>query len=95
MRENKIFFLSTSHSPKWNFMDRVFATNMQMINDPLSPSVTGLRLDRDLPEVDCQWIVYNRPAELTNKHAGFLFALGLTGWCSLSLVMVAISPLSR
>ncbi|XP_063684048.1 anaphase-promoting complex subunit 1-like isoform X2 [Bolinopsis microptera] len=40
---------------------------------------TGLRIDPLLSDIDSQWIVYNRPQDLTNKHAGFLFALGLTG----------------
>ena len=36
----------------------------------------GLRIDPLLSDIDSQWIVYNRPQDLTNKHAGFLFALG-------------------
>jgi len=39
----------------------------------------GLHISRKATGIDTSWIVFNRPAELTNRHAGFLLALGLNG----------------
>ncbi|KAH7103790.1 hypothetical protein BKA62DRAFT_694696 [Auriculariales sp. MPI-PUGE-AT-0066] len=39
----------------------------------------GLRISPNVEAIDSEWIVSNRPGDLTPQHAGFLFALGLTG----------------
>ncbi|KAI5296470.1 Anaphase-promoting complex subunit 1 [Ascosphaera acerosa] len=39
----------------------------------------GLSISRSVKGIDTSWILFNRPPELTNRHAGFLFALGLNG----------------
>ncbi|KAB8532596.1 hypothetical protein FH972_025541 [Carpinus fangiana] len=39
----------------------------------------GLRIRSDAQRIDTSWLVLNRPAELGNRHAGLLFALGLNG----------------
>ncbi|KAK5957829.1 Anaphase-promoting complex subunit 1 [Knufia fluminis] len=39
----------------------------------------GLMISREADFIDTSWILYNKPAELTNRHAGFLLALGLNG----------------
>ncbi|KAI9861467.1 MAG: Anaphase-promoting complex subunit 1 [Vezdaea acicularis] len=39
----------------------------------------GLSISRDAKGIDTSWIVYNKPQELSNRHAGFLLALGLNG----------------
>ncbi|OCK76345.1 hypothetical protein K432DRAFT_428787 [Lepidopterella palustris CBS 459.81] len=39
----------------------------------------GLSVSRDAQGIDTSWIMYNKPAELTNKHAGLLLGLGLNG----------------
>lgn len=39
----------------------------------------GLRISPTARGVESSWIKFNRPSELTPEHAGFLFALGLTG----------------
>ncbi|KAH6637496.1 negative regulator of mitosis [Boeremia exigua] len=39
----------------------------------------GLSISRDAQGIDTSWIMYNKPAELTNKHAGLLLGLGLNG----------------
>jgi anaphase-promoting complex subunit 1 len=39
----------------------------------------GLRISPSSKMVDSSWITYNKPAELTAQHAGFLFGLGLSG----------------
>lgn len=39
----------------------------------------GLMISRDAKGIDTSWILYNKPLELTNRHAGFLLALGLNG----------------
>ncbi|KAI9851967.1 MAG: Anaphase-promoting complex subunit 1 [Thelocarpon superellum] len=39
----------------------------------------GLSIARDATGIDASWIVFNKPAELSNRHAGFLLALGLNG----------------
>jgi len=39
----------------------------------------GLRISSNSKDVNSSWIIYNRPDGLNSEHAGFLFALGLTG----------------
>ncbi|KAL6308208.1 hypothetical protein BKA93DRAFT_725930 [Sparassis latifolia] len=39
----------------------------------------GLRISSQSNAVESTWIKFNRPSDLTPEHAGFLFALGLTG----------------
>ena len=39
----------------------------------------GLMISNDARGIDTSWILYNKPPELTNRHAGFLLALGLNG----------------
>ena len=39
----------------------------------------GLRISPASRDVDSSWIVFNKPSELTPKHAGFLLGIGLTG----------------
>ncbi|KAF2121815.1 negative regulator of mitosis [Lophiotrema nucula] len=39
----------------------------------------GLSVSRDAQGIDTSWIMYNKPADLTNKHAGLLLGLGLNG----------------
>jgi anaphase-promoting complex subunit 1 len=40
---------------------------------------SGLTISREAKSIDTSWIVFNRPTELNNRHAGFLLALGLNG----------------
>jgi len=40
----------------------------------------GLSISRDARGIDTSWILYNKPLQdLSNRHAGFLLALGLNG----------------
>jgi anaphase-promoting complex subunit 1 len=39
----------------------------------------GLSISRHAQGIDTSWIIFNRPPELTNRHAGLLLALGLNG----------------
>lgn len=39
----------------------------------------GLRISRNATGIDTSWILFNKPQEFKNRHAGFLFALGLNG----------------
>ena len=39
----------------------------------------GLSISKDAKGVDTSWILFNKPRDLTNRHAGFLLALGLNG----------------
>lgn len=39
----------------------------------------GLTISREAKGIDTSWILYNKPPELSNRHAGFLLALGLNG----------------
>ena len=40
----------------------------------------GISISQDARGIDTSWILYNKPAqELSNRHAGFLLALGLNG----------------
>lgn len=40
---------------------------------------TGLRISRQAVGIDTSWLVFNKPNDLTNRHAGLLLALGLNG----------------
>lgn len=40
---------------------------------------TGLAISKAAKGIDTSWILYNKPSDLTNRHAGFLLALGLNG----------------
>ncbi|KAF7590802.1 Anaphase-promoting complex subunit 1 [Aspergillus hancockii] len=40
---------------------------------------TGLAVSKNSKGIDTSWILFNKPQELTNRHAGFLLALGLNG----------------
>ncbi|SMY29160.1 unnamed protein product [Zymoseptoria tritici ST99CH_1A5] len=40
---------------------------------------SGLRISRNVRGIDTSWIAFNKPNELTNRHAGLLLALGLGG----------------
>lgn len=42
-------------------------------------TAAGLTISKDAKGIDTSWILYNKPPELTNRHAGFLLALGLNG----------------
>ncbi|KAF2760720.1 hypothetical protein EJ05DRAFT_461284 [Pseudovirgaria hyperparasitica] len=39
----------------------------------------GLTISKEAKGIDTSWIVFNKPSELTNKHAGLLLGLGLNG----------------
>ncbi|KAL8831354.1 MAG: hypothetical protein Q9191_000910 [Dirinaria sp. TL-2023a] len=39
----------------------------------------GLSIATSAKGVDTSWIIFNKPSELKNRHAGFLLALGLNG----------------
>ncbi|MCJ1295138.1 Anaphase-promoting complex subunit 1 [Xylographa carneopallida] len=39
----------------------------------------GLSISREAKGIDTSWILFNKPTELQNRHAGFLLALGLNG----------------
>jgi anaphase-promoting complex subunit 1 len=39
----------------------------------------GLSISRQAEGIDTSWIVFNKPVELNNRHAGLLLALGLNG----------------
>jgi anaphase-promoting complex subunit 1 len=39
----------------------------------------GLRISPNARSVESSWIAFNKPSDLTPEHAGFLYALGLTG----------------
>lgn len=40
---------------------------------------TGLTISKAARGIDTSWILHNKPNDLTNRHAGFLLALGLNG----------------
>ena len=40
---------------------------------------TGLSISRSAKGIETSWILFNKPPELNNRHAGFLLALGLNG----------------
>lgn len=39
----------------------------------------GLRISKHAKGIDTSWIAFNKPNDLTNRHAGLLLALGLRG----------------
>lgn len=39
----------------------------------------GLRISHNVKGIDTSWVAFNKPSELTNRHAGLLLALGLGG----------------
>ncbi|MCJ1454677.1 Anaphase-promoting complex subunit 1 [Mycoblastus sanguinarius] len=39
----------------------------------------GLSISKDAKGIDTSWILFNKPRDLTTRHAGFLLALGLNG----------------
>lgn len=39
----------------------------------------GLHISKSASGIDTSWIAFNKPAEPSNRHAGLLLALGLTG----------------
>jgi len=39
----------------------------------------GLSISRDAQGIDTSWIMYNKPNEVSNRHAGLLLGLGLNG----------------
>ncbi|KAK7522618.1 negative regulator of mitosis [Phyllosticta citriasiana] len=39
----------------------------------------GLSISKQADGIDTSWIAFNKPPELSNKHAGLLFGLGLNG----------------
>lgn len=39
----------------------------------------GLRITKNAKGLDTSWIAFNKPSDLTNRHAGLLLALGLRG----------------
>ncbi|CAB3997180.1 Anaphase-promoting complex subunit 1 [Paramuricea clavata] len=57
----------------------------------------GLRIIPGISQIDSTWIVYQRPKDnqLTNEHAGFLMALGLTGHLSNLAIMNVHNYLSK
>ncbi|KTW27900.1 anaphase promoting complex subunit 1 [Pneumocystis jirovecii RU7] len=42
-------------------------------------TAAALSIANDTKDISASWIVYNKPNELSNRHAGFLFGLGLNG----------------
>ena len=39
----------------------------------------GLSISKNAKGINTSWILFNKPSSLQNRHAGFLFALGLNG----------------
>ena len=40
---------------------------------------SGLSISKSAAGIDTSWILFNKPKDLTHRHAGFLLALGLNG----------------
>ncbi|KAJ6153832.1 hypothetical protein N7470_006791, partial [Penicillium chermesinum] len=55
---------------------------------------TGLAISKASKGIDTSWILFNKPQELTNRHAGFLLALGLNGHLKLLAKWVAFKYLT-
>ena len=55
---------------------------------------TGLAISKGSRGIDTSWILFNKPHELTNRHAGFLLALGLNGHLKLLAKWVAFKYLT-
>ncbi|KAF2155165.1 hypothetical protein K461DRAFT_285236 [Myriangium duriaei CBS 260.36] len=54
----------------------------------------GLHISRNAAGIDTSWIVFNKPQDLTNRHAGFLLALGLNGHLKLMAKWLAFKYLT-
>jgi anaphase-promoting complex subunit 1 len=78
--------------PKMEFSIRIQPQNLLVVPEagkvPLDCSswgefhngvAAGLRISPSATGVQSSWIKFNKPSELTPEHAGFLYALGLTG----------------
>lgn len=78
--------------PKMEFTARLQPQNMPIAPEPgkipldclawgefHNGVAAGLRLSSTADTVESSWIRFNKPTDLTPEHAGFLFALGLTG----------------
>lgn len=78
--------------PKIQYSIRVHPQNILIVPDPgkILPEcaawgdfhngvAAGLRISPNATGIQSSWIKFNRPSELTPEHAGFLYALGLTG----------------
>ncbi len=78
--------------PKFEFSVRVQPGNLLLTPDisKINPDwmnwgefhngvAAGLRISTQAQSVESSWIKFNKPSELTPEHAGFLYALGLTG----------------
>ncbi len=49
----------------------------------------GLSISRNAKGIDTSWITFNKPHDPKNRHAGFLFALGLNGHLKWIAIWVA------
>ena len=80
------------HVPGFSFVFRMKPQNIIMTVDKsfLTDSTTqwplfhlgvagALSISPGAKEIDTSWIVFNKPVELTSRHAGFLLGLGLNG----------------
>jgi anaphase-promoting complex subunit 1 len=78
--------------PKIDYTLRVFPQNVVITPEPgkiplecaawgefHNGVAAGLRIAPSATGIQSSWIKFNRPSELTPEHAGFLYALGLTG----------------
>ncbi|KAI0769381.1 hypothetical protein BD413DRAFT_557879 [Trametes elegans] len=78
--------------PKMEFSVRVQPSNILFATDVSKMAVdhlhwaefhngvaAGLRISSQAGTIESSWIKFNRPSDLTPEHAGFLYALGLTG----------------
>lgn len=78
--------------PKFDFSVKLHPLNITVAPDPgkIIPEAlhwgefhngvaAALRISSSSASVDSSWIAFNKPAELTPEHAGFLYGLGLTG----------------
>ena len=54
----------------------------------------GLSISKEAKGIDTSWIQFNKPPELSNRHAGFLLALGLNGHLKSIAKWVAFKYLS-
>ena len=78
--------------PRIEYAIRVHPQNILIIPEPgkIPPDcaawgdfhngvAAGLRIAPNATGIQSSWIKFNKPSELTPEHAGFLYALGLTG----------------
>ena len=54
----------------------------------------GLSITKQAKGIDTSWILFNKPIELKNRHAGFLLALGLSGHLKTIVKWVAFKYLT-